>query len=154
MPPPEGAMPDWLPGGAALLAWLRGNEALLGWLAATSVVTFVGSLLAVPWLVVRIPADYFARDGHRPPPWAELRPPVRALLRVGKNVVGCLFVLAGIAMLVLPGQGVLTIVLGVLLIDFPGKREIERRIVARPAILQSINWLRQRKGQAPLVVGD
>src|SRR5512140_3149386 len=118
-------MLDWLHAHEALLTWLRGNEALLGWLAAASIATFVGSLIAVPWLVVRIPADYFAYGQRRPLPWADRHPLVRALL-------------------VLPGQGILTIVIGILLLDFPGKRELERRVVARPAILRSINWLRQR----------
>jgi hypothetical protein len=147
-------MPDWLHAHEPLLAWLRGNEVLLAWLAGASVVTFVGSLIAVPWLVVRIPADYFVRGEHRRLPWADRHPLARALLHVGKNLAGCLFIVAGIAMLVLPGQGVLTIVIGVLLLDFPGKHELERRIVARPAILRSINWLRQRGGSPPLVVAD
>jgi hypothetical protein len=147
-------MLDWLHAHETLLAWLRGNEALLGWLAAASIATFVGSLIAVPWLVVRIPADYFVRGKYHALPWADRHPLVRALLHVGKNLAGGLFIVAGIAMLVLPGQGILTIVIGVLLLDLPGKRELERRIVARPAILRSINWLRQRGGKPPLVVGD
>jgi hypothetical protein len=137
-----------------MLDWLRIDEALLAWLAAASTVAFAGSLLIMPWLVVRIPADYFARGRHRPPPWADRHPLIRLLLHLGKNALGGLFILAGIAMLVLPGQGILTIVVGILLLDFPGKRELERRIIARPAILRSINWLRQRKGVAPLVVDD
>ena len=146
-------MLDWLHAHETLLAWLRGNEALLGWLAAASIATFVGSLIAVPWLIMRIPADYFVRRGHHRLPWADRHPLVRALLHVGKNLAGGLFIVAGIAMLVLPGQGILTIVIGILLLDLPGKREVERRIVARPAILRSINWLRQRGGRPPLVVG-
>lgn len=145
-------MLDWLHAHEALLTWLRSNEAVLGWLAAASAATFVGSLVAVPWLVVRIPADYFARGHYRRLPWANRHPVVRALLHVGKNLIGGLFIVAGIAMLVLPGQGILTIVIGILLLDFPGKRELERRIVARPAILHSINWLRRRGGKPPLVV--
>ena len=137
-----------------MLDWLQIDETLLAWLAAASTLAFVGSLLAIPWLVVRIPPDYFARGRHRPPPWADRHPLVRLLLHVGKNALGALFVLAGVAMLVLPGQGILTIVVGILLLDFPGKRELERRILARPTILHSINWLRQRKGVAPLVVDD
>jgi hypothetical protein len=147
-------MPDWLHAHETLLAWLRSNEALLGWLAGASVAAFVGSLIAVPWLVVRIPADYFVRGERHRLPWADRHPLVRALLHVGKNLAGCLFIVAGLAMLVLPGQGLLTIVIGVLLLDFPGKRELERRIVARPAILRSINWLRKRGGRPPLVVAD
>jgi hypothetical protein len=72
---------------------------------------------------------------------------------LGKNVLGVVFVLAGIAMLILPGQGVLTILAGIMLLDFPGKRTLECRVVSQPAVLKSINWMRQRAGHAPLVVG-
>ena len=60
--------------------------------------------------------------------------------------------LAGLAMLVLPGQGLLTILIGLMLLDFPGKRRLERRIVARPAILAMLNRMRARRGRDPLRV--
>jgi len=59
--------------------------------------------------------------------------------------------LAGIAMLVLPGQGILAILGGIELMDFPGKYRLERWIVSRPAVLRSVNWLRRRMGRPPLV---
>jgi len=134
-----------------MLDWLQDHEMLLGWLAAASVVLLVGSLIAVPWLVVRIPADYFAPTYRHDSLWTDKHPAIRMLLHTGKNVAGGLLVVAGIAMLVLPGQGVLTIVIGVAFLDFPGKRALERRLVALPAVLSTINWLRQRKGRAPVV---
>lgn len=135
-----------------MLDWLTANETLLAWLAVTSVVTLVFSVVAVPWLVVRIPPDYFADE--RPPemPWADRHPLVRFALHAGKNLLGAVLVIAGVAMLVLPGQGVLTIVVGIVLLDFPGKRAFERRVVRVPAVLGAINWLRRRSGRLPLVV--
>ena len=85
-------------------------------------------------------------------PCAEQHPVVRAALLIGKNVFGLVFVLMGLAMLVLPGQGILTIVIGLVLIDFPGKYKLERWIVSRRAVLNSINWLRQRADRGPIVV--
>ena len=74
------------------------------------------------------------------------------MLVIGKNVLGAIFVVAGIIMLVLPGQGIFTILIGIMLLDFPGKYQFERWIVARRPVFQSINWLRQRAGRAALVL--
>ena len=137
---------------APIIQWIEGNEVVLGWLAALSAVTFVGSLAAVPWLIARVPHDYFASGGAHHIPWAERHPIVRAALIVGKNVLGSMFVVAGLLMLVLPGQGVLTIVVGIVLLDFPGKQPMLRRIIAQPPVLQSANWFRKRAGKQPLIV--
>jgi len=72
-------------------------------------------------------------------------------VHIGKNLLGVLLVIAGLAMLVMPGQGLLTIVAGVLLIDFPGKYCLERWLVTRKTVWRSINWLRKRAGRKPLL---
>ncbi len=69
-----------------------------------------------------------------------------------KNVLGLVLLLAGIAMLVRPGQGVLTILMGIALLDFPGKRQLERRLIALPTVLRTINKLREKFGRPPLTV--
>jgi hypothetical protein len=132
--------------------WIAGNEPFLWWLAALSVFTFVASLLAVPWLVVRIPRDYFAPGATPRLPWAERHPALRLAFAILKNVLGLALLAAGLAMLVLPGQGLLTIVVGLVLLDFPGKHALLRRIVMQPPVLESINWLRRRAGREPLIV--
>ena len=71
-----------------------------------------------------------------------------------KNLVGGILLLGGIAMLVLPGQGLLTMLIGVSLMDFPGKRAIERKLVSRPLILQAINRVRQRFDRPPLLIDE
>jgi hypothetical protein len=73
---------------------------------------------------------------------------------LAKNLLGYILIAAGILMLVLPGQGMLTIVAGIMLLNFPGKYKLERWIVSRHQVLQSINWVRRRAGQAPLVLED
>ena len=135
-----------------MIPWIQANDAVLWWLAASSAFTFVASLVAVPWLVVRIPRDYFAPGAVQRVPWADRHPAVRLAFAIGKNVLGCVFVAAGLLMLVLPGQGMLTIVVGIMLLDFPGKQGVLRWIVRRPPVLESINWLRRRSGRAPLIV--
>lgn len=137
---------------ADMLEWIGVDETVLWWLAAGSVVTFVASLIVVPWMIVRIPPRYFVHRKRQRTPWAGQHPVVRGMLLVAKNVLGGFFVVCGLAMLLLPGQGILTMVMGILLLDFPGKYRFERWLISRGPVLGSINWLRRRSHRAPLVV--
>ena len=118
----------------------------------TTLVLTLGSLVVVPVSVILIPTDYFTAE-RAPLPLAGLRHPIlRLLWRVLRNALGAALVLLGVAMLVLPGQGLLTIFVGVLLVEFPGKRELEVRLVRRPRVHRALNWIRRRAGRAPLEV--
>lgn len=130
--------------------WLEGHEELAWTLAAFSVVIFLASLATVPWLAAAIPADYFSgKTRHRPHPTTR-HPIIRILLLLLKNCIGGALLLAGVVMLVLPGQGIITMLVGMMLLDFPGKYRLERWLVGRPHVLRSINWLRKRRGRDPL----
>ena len=121
----------------------------LWWSLLFSAIIFVGSLLAVPWIVTRLPADYFnheRRDSAKP---AINHPLLVHLFLVLKNVAGLVFIIAGVAMLVLPGQGLLTILIGISLVNFPGKYRLERYLASKGWILRSLNWLRRRGGKSP-----
>ena len=126
-----------------MLTWIRGHETLLWWLGALSIVMFVGTLVVLPLIVARLPADYFTRDQRPTGGHAPARTP-RLLGLVGKNLLGIVLILAGVAMLVLPGQGILMMLIGLILTDFPGKRALERRLVQQPSVWQAINWMRAK----------
>lgn len=128
--------------------WTRYQQELW-WLGVASAAMLVISALAVPVLIVRLPADFYVENNHRRRVFQE-RPLLRIAFLAVKNTLGGLLLAAGIIMLVLPGQGILTILASLALLDFPGKRRLEMRILHRPAILKSINWLRRRAGRAPL----
>ena len=131
--------------------WITIDETTIWYLAAFSIVSFIGTLLLVPVLVIRIPEDYFAeKKRHRWEPWAHEHPLIRWSLLIAKNSLGYIIIVLGIAMLVLPGQGVLTILIGIMFINFPGKYRLERWVVMRAPVLNTINKLRQRAGRAPL----
>lgn len=120
-------------------------------LGIVSIVFFVGTLFAIPIILVRLPANYF--DERYPRSWMRDHHPVlRLIAHLAKNLVGAVFLLAGMAMLVLPGQGLLTILIGVSLLDFPGKRRLEARLVGHPTVLKGINAMRQRFGRPPLTI--
>ena len=123
-------------------AWLDSNSTILWALGGLSVVTFVGSLIALPWLVAALPRDYFARDEGWVPAWGRHHPLVRWSLRIIKSGLGLALIAAGFAMLALPGQGVLTIVVGLMLLEFPGKRRFIRWLGRRERVRQGLNWLR------------
>ena len=82
------------------------------WLTALSFVFFIGTLIAIPFILVRLPADYF--DVRVPRPWMQdHHPALRVVGHIVKNVFGAVFLIAGFLMLFLPGQGVLTMLVGV-----------------------------------------
>ena len=121
------------------------------WLTALSFVFFIGTLIAIPFILVRLSADYF--DVRVPRPWMQHHHPVlRIVGHIVKNVLGTVFLFAGFLMLFLPGQGVLTMVIGISMLDFPGKRKIEAKLIGQPTVLSVINSLRKRRGKPPRVL--
>ena len=136
----------------ALLSWIESHQALTLLLAGASVLTFIGSILALPVLVAAMPEDYFVDARRHQSRLRRFHPLIYLSLRLLKNGLGWLLVLCGIAMLVLPGQGLLTILVGLVLSDFPGKFALERRLAMNPRIMAAFNWLRRRTGRPPLQV--
>ena len=121
------------------------------WLTALSVVFFVGTLIAIPFILVRLPADYF--DIRVPRPWMQNHHPVlRIAGHIVKNAAGAVFVFAGFLMLFLPGQGVLTMLIGISMLDFPGKRKLEAKMIGQATVLSVINKMRKHRGKPPLVL--
>lgn len=120
------------------------------WLIAASFAMFLISVLLVPAMILRIPADYFSHD-RRHPMSRSLRHPAVAMLMTGaKNALGAVLLVVGVLLLFLPGQGLLTLLIGLTIMNYPGKFELERWLVSRPRVLPALNWLRTRYGRAPL----
>jgi ABC-type xylose transport system permease subunit len=125
------------------------SEAVAWWIAAASAVMLLATLIAVPIVLARIPVDYF--KARRRAKRQRHHPAIAAVLRVCKSVLGLMLVAAGLFMLVLPGQGLITILVGLMLLEFPGKYRLERWIVGRRPVFSFINWVRRLSGQPPLV---
>ncbi|WP_201771570.1 PGPGW domain-containing protein [Pseudohaliea rubra] len=109
-------------------------------------------MLTIPWLVTRLPADYF--DHRRREGWREAtgKPFASFLLAMLKNLLGAVLLGLGVVMLFTPGQGILTVLVGLLLMNFPGKYRLERWLVTRPGVLKQLNALRKRRGKPPFHV--
>lgn len=113
----------------------------------------IGSLALAPIAIARLPPDYFVEDqpSQRPPRAIARRPLVHVTLSALKNLLGISLIVAGAAMFVLPGQGLLTMVVGVGLLDFPGKHRLVNALVHRPLVLRSLNWVRAKANTPPFV---
>ncbi len=124
-------------------------ETLL-WLATgVSLMALIATVIGVPWVVARLPHDYFSRP--RRYVWRALadEPLLALVLGAAKNALGAVLVCLGVVMLVTPGQGLMTLLVGLLLMNFPGKYQLERWLVMRPGVLRALNWLRRRRGRKP-----
>ena len=135
-----------------ILEWVRIHEIALWWIGTLSMATFVGTLIIIPILVVRIPADYFKHEKQKPDHFYRRYSFMRILVLVLKNLLGLIFIIAGLAMLVLPGQGFITILIGIMMLNFPGKLAMERRIVQQPTVLRAINLIRAKANRPVLEV--
>ena len=120
------------------------------WLGAISFAIFVFSLLSIKWLVSLIPSDYFINK--KTSKFKSKYPIVWLVSMIIKNLIGYVLIICGILMLVLPGQGLFTIFIGLMMSNYPGKYFIERKFIAIPSVLKTINWLRKRSNQEPLKV--
>jgi archaellum biogenesis protein FlaJ (TadC family) len=134
-----------------VLSWFDTHQSLLTWLGLLSVVMFAGSLVGVYLILIHLPQNYFVHMRFRNiiDPLAN-HPVLRIMYLILKNIVGVIFVLAGIAMLVLPGQGIISILLGLSFLSLPGKRRLVRRLILSPSVLSTINRMRSRAGKLPL----
>jgi Na+/H+ antiporter NhaD/arsenite permease-like protein len=129
-------MIDWLE------YWLSQPSVEWG-LGIFSVLAVLASVVLVPRFLASLPRDYLS---HEEPRERHSLP-----LRILRNLLGVALVLLGIAMLLLPGQGLLTLLVGVLLVDFPGKHALVVRGLRRPKVLALVNKLRAHRGAQPLV---
>jgi archaellum biogenesis protein FlaJ (TadC family) len=124
---------------------------LLQWLGAVSILTFVVSLLVVPWLILFLPANYFIQHRLKVEERHQRHPVLTIILFVLRNVIGLGLLAAGIAMLILPGQGILTMVIALSVMDFPGKHHLLEKGVQNRKIQQSLNWIRGKGGKEKLI---
>jgi hypothetical protein len=117
-------------------------------LAGVSVATLIMTFVLLPIMIANLPADYFAAR-RRPRPLSR-HLVVHLMLTAFKNLIGLAFVILGIVLLFLPGQGLLTLVIGLTVMNYPGKYALERWLVLRPHVFPALNWLRARCGKPPL----
>ena len=124
---------------------------LLQWLGALSVVTFFGSLLIVPWLILRMSSEYFIKHRLKVIERHQRHPVLAVIVFFLRNTIGAVLLFAGTAMLLLPGQGIITMLIGISVMDFPGKHRLIEKVIQNRNVQRSLNWIRRKGGKEDLV---
>ena len=133
-----------------MIDWLKAHAALL---VVVSAALAIAAAVAGVGILIRLPADFFVRSEREVA--TEVRHPVlRVLWVISKNGVGVLLAIAGLLMSLplVPGPGIVLLVVGVSLTSFPGKRRFERKMLGNRFVLRPINALRKKFGSPPLVM--
>lgn len=130
--------------------FLQNNQIFL-YISGLSTIFFLLSLVGLSWLISIIPHNYFV-DKKRVS-FIKMKNPLMWLsIVIIKNSIGLILILCGILMLILPGQGVLTIITGLIFLDYPGKFRFERSLVRNKLILNSMNWIRRKLDKPDLII--
>ncbi len=76
--------------------------------------------------------------------------------RIGKNFIGLLVMAFGLVLALpgVPGPGLPIVLVGLMLVDFPGKQRLLKKLLSVPGVLGGINALRVRLGKPPLISQD
>lgn len=138
---------DWL---LEQWQWVRSHEELFVWIGSLSLLTLIVSFIAVPMVIRRMPYDYFLETSEEAEAIREQHPALRLVFLILKNLLGLVLVAGGLIMFFTPGQGILTLVIGLLLMNFPGKRRFEIRLIRLKPLKRAVDWIRRRAGQRPL----
>ena len=134
-----------------LTNWFMAHSTLLWLLGSLSLVMFIGTIIALPLIIIYLPARFFNPQEINARRAEQGFSASRLVLIVLKNAVGALLVLAGLLMLVLPGQGLVTLLIGLSLVNFPGKRRLICRLLQQPRIIGFINRIRTAASRPPIV---
>ena len=128
------------------LTWYK-----IAWGILFTVVTVVASYGLIVIGMIKIPADYFS-SGYVRESNSDKHFFVRWAAFLIKNTIGFLLIIAGIIMIFTPGPGVPTILLGLVMMDIPGKRPLEAKLINRPMVLSAVNDLRAKYNKPPLIM--
>ncbi|MFW6151643.1 MAG: PGPGW domain-containing protein [Verrucomicrobiota bacterium] len=127
---------------------------LISLAAGISLVVMLASVMVIPAILIRMRPDYFVRDCRKRPVPAAKQTFFLPVIILARNFLGILLIIAGIVMLVTPGQGLMSIFVGLLVMDFPGKYRFERWLIRRRHVHRSVNWLRKKAGRPPVIVPE
>ena len=137
-----------------IISWSSMNSDLLFLLGSLSIFILIISVFMMVLIISFLPEDYFKSENRNLISSVQNShyPLLKLLVLITKNFFGILLLLSGILMLVLPGQGILTIITGLVFMDYPGKYKFERKLLRQKGVINSINWIRSRLSKPSLKV--
>lgn len=116
-------------------------------------ISLILTIIGCAALITFLPPDYF----HATNQGRHIKNPIlRFIVFVLKNLVGALLIVVGALLAVpgVPGQGLLTILTGLIISDFPGKKRLARRIIRIQTVLFAANKIRHLFKRPPLIIED
>jgi hypothetical protein len=137
-----------------IISWSSMNSDLLFLLGSLSIFILIISVFMMVLIISFLPENYFKSENRNLISSVQNSryPLLKLLVLITKNFFGVLLLLSGILMLVLPGQGILTIITGLVFMDYPGKYKFERKLLRQKGVINSINWIRSRLSKPSLKV--
>lgn len=134
----------------ALVQLIAEHWLFVGIFSGTSLVL---SIVGCAVLITFLPSDYFTetKQGQH-----IKNPIVRFFVSSLKNLLGGVLIIVGALLAVpgVPGQGLLTILSGLIISDFPGKKRLARRIIRSRAVFLAANKIRGYLKRPPLVLEE
>lgn len=121
------------------------NRDLIIVLTIVTAITLVTSIVIIPYIILNLTPDYFLYK--RQPMLKYKHRVIRYFVLIIKNLFGYILFILGVIMLFIPGQGLLSIALGMLLINFPGKKKVEKKMFSNKKVNKIINIIRKKFGK-------
>lgn len=128
-----------------LLTWIQENTLLVSVIAGVSMLMLLITVLATPWIVAQLPDTYLQSQQSK----TQSIGIARVLLTTGRACLGLVLIVLGLIMMVTPGPGIVTLLLGISVAEFPGKHRVLINLATRPGVFRSLNWMRKRHGKPP-----
>lgn len=118
------------------------------WVAIASAILFVIGVIATPFLLGLIDEDYFIKQKNYK---FQINGFLHGLRIIVRTLIGLILLIAGLIMLFTPGQGLLSIVIGLSMMEFPGKHRLEWKLIQHEPTYKALNWLRNKAGKPPFL---
>jgi hypothetical protein len=130
-----------------LLNWIDTHSSVLVYAGLFSFLMTLTAAVSVPFIINMLSDDYFIKEKRRSNIKTIPEYFILIISLVIKNTIGILLFISGFAMLFMPGQGLLTLFISFLFIDYPGKWKLQRRVVRNREIHNALNWIRRKGGK-------
>ena len=127
--------------------WISDYNQIIQWAGIVSVFLFFLSLFLLRYVILRLPEDYFITASSISK--SHSKSPQKIIVRVAKNTVGFLLTICGIILLFTPGQGMITILIGLCLIDLAIVNQFKKKIINNSKVQKALNWIRTKKSVKP-----
>ena len=124
-----------------LYVWLENNSYILFYLGIISVLIFIFSIVGLRLFIIAIPSDYFINK-KRVSALRDSSILLWVFYKIFNNIIGYIFIAIGLLALVLPGQGILMILIGLMMSDYPKKFDLEKKIIKINTVRKGVNWIR------------